>query len=705
MTFRLPRRDVLKLVAGGAAGLMLPGLPLSPAALLAADADAATGPAPLNRFPRTVQEYLVREVRKAEREATQRKLALSGREQAAAYVREVRSKIRECFGPLPERTPLAPRVTGALERDAYRIEKVIFESRPEFLVTANLYLPKGKGAGPFPAVLGLCGHSEDGKAYGPYQSFAQGLARLGFACLIIDPIGQGERLQYPTEDLKKSEHGAGVGEHLHGGNQQYLVGEFFGAWRAWDAIRGIDYLLSRPEVDGRHLGVTGNSGGGTMTTWVCGLDERITMAAPSCFVTTVRRNIENELPQDTEQCPPDVIRHRLDHDDFLAAIAPNPVVILAQSLDYFDVRGAREAYRRLRHLYEQFGAADKVRLHVGPEGHGMPAPARLAMYQTFCEAAGLPLPDAEPALTIEKDEDLWCTPQGQVAPLGSKPMHVFTAEKAHTLVRRERPEGEPLQAAVMETLRLYDSFARVTQPGQTARAPAFRVLRPYGDRGYPRPQATTYAVETEPGIFAITYRLDEKALYAAPPRSEQPAILYVSHRSADAELRSEPLLKEVIDASPEATFYACDVRGIGESQPVAAEENSFLSAYGSDYMHAAYSLMLGRPALGLRTFDVLQVIDWIHSFGHPSVHLVAKGWGAIPAALAAVLSLGVDRVTLKNALTSYLDVATTAKYAWPLALLPPGLLARFDLPDCYAELEARQLRLIDPWEPGDGMSG
>ena len=189
-----------------------------------------------------------------------------------------------------------------LNRDAYTIEKVIFESRPGFPVTANLYLPAGVD-GPRPGVVGTCGHSTNGKAAEAYQSFAQGLARLGYVCLIYDPIGQGERLQYVTEDLK-SRVGIGVREHLYAGNQQFLVGEFLGMWRAWDGIRALDYLLTRPEVDRQQIGVTGNSGGGTMTTWLCGVEPRWTMAAPSCFVTSFLRNMENELPADTEQCPP-----------------------------------------------------------------------------------------------------------------------------------------------------------------------------------------------------------------------------------------------------------------------------------------------------------------------------------------------------------------------------------------------------------------
>src|SRR4029077_7097729 len=192
---------------------------------------------------------------------------------------------------------------------------------------------------------------------------------LGYVALIHDPIGQGERLQYINDNLKPR-HGIGVSEHLYAGNQQYLVGEFFGAWEAWDGIRALDYLLTRKEVDPNHVGITGNSGGGTLSTWLIGLDRRWTMGAPACFPTTMRRNLENELPQDTEQCPPRAIALGLDHADFLAAMAPKPVVILAKEKDYFDVRGAEEAYARLKRLYGLLGAEANVKLFVGPTGHG-----------------------------------------------------------------------------------------------------------------------------------------------------------------------------------------------------------------------------------------------------------------------------------------------------------------------------------------------
>ena len=134
--------------------------------------------APLNRFPRMVQEYFVDQVRQVEERADERRDGLTSRRDARAYVRDVREKIQQSFGLWPQKTPLNPRVTGVVERDQYRIEKIIFESRPGFLVTGNLYVPKGRTF-PLPGVVGTCGHSSNGKAAEAYQSFAQGLARLG----------------------------------------------------------------------------------------------------------------------------------------------------------------------------------------------------------------------------------------------------------------------------------------------------------------------------------------------------------------------------------------------------------------------------------------------------------------------------------------------------------------------------------------------
>jgi cephalosporin-C deacetylase-like acetyl esterase len=654
-------------------------------------APAAWGQSPpniaaLNRFPRMMQEFFEARLAEFERQNLERLEAVQSLDDAEAYVQQVQSKIRESFGAFPEKTPLEAKVTNVVQRDAYHIENVIFYSRPEFPVTANLYVPKGRKF-PLPGVVGTCGHSHNGKAAETYQAFAQGLARQGYVVLIFDPVGQGERFQYTDDDLK-SHVGAGVAEHLLAGNQQFLVGEFLGAWRAWDGIRALDYLLSRDEVDPNHVGVTGNSGGGTMTTWLCGVEQRWTMAAPSCFVTTFRRNLENELPADTEQCPPRALALGLDHADFLAALAPKPIIIMAQEKDYFDARGAEEAYRRLKGLYRHFGAEDQLALHIGGDYHGYSKENREAMYRFFNRITGVSDVDSEPAITLEKDETLWCTPRGQVAEMKPRTIYSFTRQAAQDVEESRRAlVGEELASAVRDVLKL------------PRRGPVkdFRILRPWSSRRYPRAHAATYALQTEDNIEALIYRLSDQPWYSRPPIGRGQAILYVSHHSADAELREDSFVKELLDASPQAEFFACDMRGAGESRPNTCGSNTYLQPYGCDYFYAIHGFMLDRPYVGQRVHDLLCVLDLLKSYGHTPVHLAAKGWGAIPATFAALLSSHVGQITLKHAPTSYSEIAQAEAYEWPLSSFLPSVLQKFDLPDCYAALKSKNLRSIEPW--------
>ena len=242
-------------------------------------------------------------------------------------------------------------------------------------------------------------------------------------------------------------------------------------WRAWDGIRALDYLMSRKEVDVRHLGITGNSGGGTMTTWLCGVEQRWTMAAPSCFVTEFRRNMENELGADMEQCPPKALALGLDHEDFLAALAPKPIIILAKEKDYFDARGNEAAYHRLKRLYRLLGAEDNIAYFVGPTYHGYSQENREAMYRWFNRCTGISDAKTEPKLVMEKEETLWCTPHGQVAELQSKPIYSFTQEKSRSLAaKRLDLDGAALPQTVAEALRLPERTERSGIPHPAAAA-------------------------------------------------------------------------------------------------------------------------------------------------------------------------------------------------------------------------------------------
>ncbi|MBC7366354.1 MAG: acetylxylan esterase [Undibacterium sp.] len=685
----LTRRQLLRVAGLGALGVAALERVALPTANAADDAEPRT-PArgssaltPQNRFPRMMQDYLVGLVTAVEDATEQKRAGLRSAADAQAYAAAAREKIARCFGALPEKTPLNARTTAAFERDTYRVENVLFESRPGFVVTANLYLPKHVTS-PAPAVLGACGHSDVGKAGPTYQSFAQGLVRQGYVVLVFDPIGLGERFQYVNAEHKPLKGTAGVREHLQAGNQQLLVGENFAAWNLWDGMRALDYLLTRPEVDPRHVGVTGSSGGGAMTAWLCALEPRLTMAAPSCFVSTFRRNAENELPVDSEQCPPRALAEGLDHADFFAPFAPRPLQILGQEQDFFDARGFEAAGARLRAFYRLLGAELAFAQSLAGTVHSYSQENREAMYRGFNAATGKPRLAAEPAVTLEKPETLFAAPSGRVSKLDSKTVFAFTRGRSQALAaQRGTVTGDALRSAVRALLRLPERRG----------APEFRILRASYNRNYPKKYATDYAVATEPPVFTVVYRLGDARLLSRPTRGSKRATLYVAHRSADAELREETLIREAVAAEPDVPFFACDVRGIGESQPNTCGQD-FDHPYGSDYFYASHGVMLDRPYVGQKTHDVLRVIDWLVSCGHGDIHLIARGRGTIPATFAALLSPQVVKVTLKHALSSYAIVAESAEYAWPLSTFLPDVLRHFDLPDCYRVLEKKGLRHI-----------
>ena len=622
-------------------------------------------------YSNMLQEYNVGRIRQMNLARAAKIDSLQSQTDAESYCLEVRSKISACF-KLPERSGLPEvEITGIYEFPECRVEKTIFWSRPGYPVTSLLYLPS-RLPELAPAVLFLCGHAQDGKSNSTYMTCCRSLAKAGYVVLAIDPAGQGERYQFKGVANASGIDGFCTREHNMIGKQLNLCGDYFGTWRAHDALSGLDYLLSRPEVDINRVGVTGNSGGGTMTTFVQALDYRFTMAAPSCYVTSWKRNIENELPADVEQIPPGILEAGCEMGDFILAFAPRPVILLGQKKDFFDPRGLRETYEQCRKVYALLGAAENIRMAIGPDPHGYSETNRKNMYSFFGEIAEMPMNIEEPETYQGAPENLWCAPGGQVINLPqSKLIHDFVVEKLDALAAsRPRLDGEELRRTLAARLGV----------GGSVTAPYYRVLRHalYNHDTPAKVCFSRFALETEPGILTILKLRQYTGDYGFPDLDE--ITLYAPHLDSVTEL---------LPVAWEGNVAGVDVRGIGESMAQTCDwgESDFFAPYGRDYHYNSCAVMFGSSMLADRVRDLLGAVAFCKSRGVGEVKLAGRGMGAIIAALAALISEDVNALTLFDAPESWDMMARSRITLWPQSMMPQGILQLTDLPEIYQAVQ------------------
>lgn len=258
--------------------------------------------------------------------------SLNTRSDWQKYQNEINQKLCASLSKF-KKTPLNPKITGTLVRDDVTIQKIIYESHPNFHVTASLFLP-AKRQHPAPAIIYCAGHSELGFRSETYQHVILNLVEKGFIVLAYDPVGQRERLQYPDLESGKSIISSSTQEHAYAGVQTLLAGSSLSDYFIWDGIRAVDYLFTREEVDRDRIGITGRSGRGTQTAMIAACDDRILAAAPENYVTNFKRLFQAIGPQDAEQNPWFGIARGIDHADFIHARAPKPTLIISTTHDY-----------------------------------------------------------------------------------------------------------------------------------------------------------------------------------------------------------------------------------------------------------------------------------------------------------------------------------------------------------------------------------
>lgn len=592
----------------------------------------------------------------------------------------LQERMLRALGGLPsERTPLNARTVATLDRDGYKIEKVVFESQPRFYVTANLYVPKN-GKPPYPAVLFPLGHESGAKAHSAWQIMLITLAKRGYVALAWDPAGQGERVQLYDADLEDSKVLRSTTEHTMLGTQCLLVGDNLARYTVWDGMRALDYLLSRKEVDPQRVACTGNSGGGTHTAYLSALDDRIKVAAPSCYITSWRRLLQTIGPQDAEQCIPPWLADGLDHADFIYAFAPKPYLILSAIRDFFSINGARETFDEVRRVYSALGAEQRLAMVEADDGHGYTKPRRTAAYRWFGRwLKGAEDDEPESQVTQESEQTLNCTETGQVATsLGGETVFTLNRKRVEQS-RAGRVRGEELP----DRIRQLTAFQ---QPGGDLK------VRPYGriSRSGYHIEKLTY--ESEPGVIvpSLLY-VPEK------PAGKKPAVLYVHSRGKSAGASDA---EELVRAGLEV--LAIDARGWGETQFASAEQGSDFPRFFGDYNSAMKALLIGRPLVGMRALDISRGLDVLA--GRPEVdqnkvYGFGKDGGGVPLLHVAVLDQRVKRLALEGMLVSYEAVTAAKIHRGVFESAIPGVLKSYDLPDLVAALAPRAVWVVNAADP------
>jgi cephalosporin-C deacetylase-like acetyl esterase len=686
------------------------GLAADPGKMFSASADSDSAPASSHQsrsdrdFWNDWPAYLIEEMNRARTRRLADLAAINSVAKLQERAAMVRSRLWELIGGPLEKAPLNPRVTGTMDRGPYRIENVIFESLPQVYVTANLYIPTSMKP-PYPAILAPVGHTEDGKAYRNYQYLYQNLARKGYVVLAYDPFGQGERLQYIDPHTGRSLYGP-TGEHSQIGRTMVLLGETFALYRTWDGVRGLDYLISRPEVDASRLGCVGHSGGGTMTMYLAALEPRLRSAV------VVEGNSENVAGPffnppgaiaDAEQNIVGGLPFGVDRGDLLWAFAPKPLLICYTTHDVGETYSpeyedsTKNIYRELQRVYGLSGAEDHVGLYASHLPHSMDFFNRTETYGWFNRWLGnSDAGNQEAEFDTFPPERLNATSTGQVlTSLGGRSVVQLTTDRARIIMQKSpflnTPEStgsskRKIQAAMIKLLAL----PRQRQPLDS------RTLSSNVRKG----------VAIEEIQFESDPRIRIPGWFVKPSSGgkQRSTVLYLTESGGDAVV-AEPGSMDHLLAAGHA-ICTINLRGLGITMPRLPKAGPHFYGGGLDLEEdfAWSSLVLGRPVIGQRVWDTLRAIDYLASrpdVDPSQVRILGAGSAGLAAIMAALLDGRVRAVLLDQTLVSYASVLESKSYSVKLGWFVPGILRNFDVADLAVGLSPRPCWIMN----GSGPRG
>jgi cephalosporin-C deacetylase-like acetyl esterase len=587
---------------------------------LSCSAQPASGRASIDLRYKLFQENLVRRA-----EAITR--AFPGDITTLAEWQRRRPEIKKQFlyvlglDPMPAKTPLKAQVTGGFERDGYRVENIVFQSMPRLYITGNLYLPAGK-QGRLPTVLYLCGHSP-----GPwgakvrYQHHGIWFARHGYAAFLIDTIEFGEvaGIHHGTHDLEMWDW--------------LSLGYTPAGPEVWNAIRALDYLETRPEVDPKRVSVTGISGGGAITWFTAAADERFQVAAPVCSTWTVEHHTALDAVQENCDCIYFRNPFLADLPVVGALIAPRPLKMLSARRDpSFPVAGYKEVYKRVRPIYELYGAAEKVAEYDHDAPHSDILPFRKEANEwinRWIRNDPTPFDEGE----IKREEF------GPLTVLKSYPPDAVNGYIEKIFIPSARPEAPKSldawkQRRTKVLAELKDKALRAFPKTKAPFEPWKEVAKEWTDN-YCRPYYVQFNTEEN-------LRVTGKLFLPKTDKPARPVLLYVKgKKDVVYPIDYDPLL----GAFGSHAILELEPRGVDYPMSNYKEANVKMT-FG----------LLGGTIETMQTWDVLRSLDYlaeVEKLDLSNVSIYARKEMGVPALYAAILDDRIKRVILDDPPSSH----------------------------------------------------
>jgi len=596
------------------------------------------------------------------------------------YLKFIRNSFPEII--FKRNYPLNSRLVSKYEFKNFRIENVIFESLPGFEVNATIYLPKKEGI--YPAIVCPSGHSSKATNIS-YQTSPQTFAMNGYIAVSFDAPWFGER-NY-------------LNDHFVQGIISYLVGIFPQTYFVIDAIRCIDYLETRPDVDKKAgFSITGVSGGGSTTYFSAMLDKRIKFFAPVCCLMLHKTlHLKDFYTSCPEQFGYKYIEKGLDIEDYLSISAPKPCLLIAGKKDeVFDYRWTIYTFKEVRKIYRLFGREENLNIFID-EKSGHAYTVKMAnevvkyLNKYIKKSSETPLNLRESDIEILEPDFLKC--------FSSNKVNMFTIIKNESERMKRNREGfitkKVNKSYVIQNIKENLGLDKLN----------FKSYSIIEEKNPPKVWHHTLQkidIKFKPGyhIAGLLMKRDTNNII------KRPAFLFIDENGKWAELRHQRFLSKVggflkeRDISEEHIIFSIDLSGFGEfsCEPVPFDLASWCDI---ERILTYLSISAGIPIMGLRVRDALCALDYIKNRSDvekSKITIGGKGIGAVISLLAGLLDKNIRNIVLIDMLSSYSSITEKplTRFYWKESILIPGILKICDIPEIVEILSDRNIYIINP---------